>query len=95
MKRLPNILGNLLGLFALGVLALVLILTLGEQQRRTEPVSQAFQSTPRTSTPIPTGETLFGSPVETPTPTFGGPFESPIETPTSQPTPTTQPTPTR
>lgn len=95
MKRLPNVLVSLLGLLALGALAIVLILTLGEQQRRPEPTSVLSQSTPQTNTPTPTPEMLFDSPVETPTPTPGMPFESPVETPTPQPTPTTQPTPTK
>jgi len=53
MKRLLNIAGGLLGLLALGALAVALALTFGGLRRGAEPASQAFQPPIETPTPPP------------------------------------------
>lgn len=66
MKRLLNIVGTLLGLLALGAMAVALALTFGGLRTDTEPPSQAFQSPieppapispPPRATPTPPGAT--------------------------------------
>ncbi len=53
MKRLLRILGGLLGLLALGALAVALALTFGGLRRAVQPASQAFQSPIETPTQPP------------------------------------------
>ncbi len=75
MKRLLSITGGLLGLLALGALAVALALTFGGLRRDVKPASQAFQS------PIET-------PTQPPYPPPGTPTPSgPPVTPTVAPTP--------
>ena len=75
MKRLLRITGGLLGLLALGALAIALALTFGGLRRDVKPASQAFQSPIETPTQPPY------PPPATPTPS------GPLATPTVAPTP--------
>ena len=75
MKRLLSIMGGLLGLLALGALAVALALTFGGLRRDVKPASQAFQSPIETPTQPPY------PPPATPTP------PGPPATPTVVPTP--------
>lgn len=75
MKRILSIAGSLLGLLALGALAVALALTFGGLRRDVKPASQAFQSPIETPTQPPY------PPPATPTP------PGPPATPTVAPTP--------
>jgi len=77
MKCLLSIMGGLLGLLALGALAVALALTFGGLRRDVKPVSQAFQSPIETPTQPP-----YPPPA---TPTLPGPPATPTVAPTPVP----------
>ncbi len=99
MKGLLNIAKGLLGLLALGALAIALALTFRGLQREAKPASQAFQSPIETPTLPPYPPPATPTPQPTPRPTSTRPPEPPTRTPTptftpAPPTPTPEPLPT-
>lgn len=99
MKRILSIVGSLLGLLALGALAVALALTFGGLRRDVKPASQAFQSPIETPTQPPYPPPATPTPQLTPRPTSTRPPEPPTRTPTptftpAPPTPTPEPLPT-
>lgn len=98
MKRLLSIIGGLLGLLALGALAVALALTFGGLRRDVKPVFQAFQSPIETPTqpPYPPPATPTRPPIPTIPPTVTRapkPLPSPTPIPTATPVPTPLPLP--
>lgn len=95
MRRLLKVAGGLLGLLALGVLAIVLAFTFRGLQRGTEPASRVFQSPietptlppyPPPVTPMPPGPPATPTPPPYPPPATPTP-PGPSATPTIAPTP--------
>lgn len=98
MKRLLSNTGGLLGLLALGALAVALALTFGGLRTDVKPASQAFQSPIETPTqpPYPPPETPTRPPIPTIPPTVTRapkPSPSPSPIPTATPVPTPLPLP--
>lgn len=98
MKRLLRITGGLLGLLALGALAVALALTFGGLRRDVKPASQAFQSPietpPQPPYPPPGTPTRPPIPAIPPTVTRAPkPSPSPSPIPTATPVPTPLPLP--
>lgn len=85
MKRLLNIATNLLGLFALGVLIVVLVLVFSTAQRTQEPSFQATQAPRETQRQLPSPPSGHTTLPAYPPPERGG-------TPTTVPTPVAPPT---
>ncbi len=94
MRRLVNIAGGLLGLLALGALAVALALTFGGLRTDVKPASQAFQSPIETPSPPPYPPPELPTVVPTPPgppptlPPYPPPRGTPIVEPPRQPTPT-------
>lgn len=94
MKRLLNITAGLLGLLALAALVVALAVTFGELRKKTEPVSQLFQSPIETPTqppyPSPATPTAVPTPPGPPPtlPPYPPPRGTPPVEPPQQPTPT-------
>lgn len=99
MKGLLNIAKGLLGLLALGALAIALALTFRGLLKEAKPASQAFQSPVETPTSPPYPPPATPTPQPTPRPTSTRPPEPPTRTPTptftpAPPIPTPEPLPT-
>lgn len=93
MKRLLSTTGGLLGLLALGALAVALAFTFGGLRKDVKPAAQAFQSPIETPTqpPYPPPGTPTRPPVPTIPPTM---TRAPKPSPSSTPIPTATPVPT-